>query len=47
VCVRPYDQYSLREVLEAKRWSEGAIEMYGILNFVEADMNNAVVEQLR
>ena len=42
-----YDQYSLREFLEAHGWSEGAIEMYGILNFVEADMNNAVVEELR
>ena len=30
-----------------KGFSEGAIEMYGVLNFVEADMNNAVVEELR
>lgn len=42
-----YDQYSLREFLEFRGWSEEAIEMYGILNFVEADMNNAVVEELR
>lgn len=42
-----YDQYSLREFLEMKGWSEAAIELYGILNFVEAEMNNAVMEELR
>jgi monoamine oxidase len=42
-----YDQYSLQDFLKAKGWSEGAIEMYGILNFVEAEMNNAVMEELR
>jgi monoamine oxidase len=45
--VRQYDQYSLREFLVLKGFSEGAIEMYGVMNFVEADMNNAVVEELR
>ncbi len=45
--VREYDQYSLREFLVVKGFSEGAIEMYGVLNFVESDMNNAVVEELR
>jgi monoamine oxidase len=45
--VRQYDQYSLREFLQLKGFSEGAIEMYGVMNFVEADMNNAVVEELR
>ncbi len=30
-----------------KGFSEGAIEMYGVMNFVESDMNNAVVEELR
>ena len=45
--VRQYDQYSLREFLVVKGFSEGAIEAYGVLNFVEADMNNAVVEELR
>ena len=45
--VRRYDQYSLREFLQLKGFSEGAIEMYGVLNFVEADMNNAVIEELR
>ncbi len=45
--VRQYDQYSLREFLVMKGFSEGAIEMYGVMNFVESDMNNAVVEELR
>jgi monoamine oxidase len=45
--VRQYDQYSLREFLVTKGFSEGAIEMYGVMNFVESDMNNAVVEELR
>ena len=45
--IRQYDQYSLREFLVYKGFSEGAIEMYGVLNFVEADMNNAVIEELR
>jgi monoamine oxidase len=45
--VSQYDQYSLREFLVLKGFSEGAIEMYGVINFVESDMNNAVVEELR
>ena len=45
--VSRYDQYSLREFLVYKGFSEGAIEMYGVMNFVESDMNNAVVEELR
>jgi monoamine oxidase len=45
--VATYDQYSLREFLVLKGFSEGAIEMYGVMNFVESDMNNAVVEELR
>jgi monoamine oxidase len=45
--VAQYDQYSLREFLVMKGFSEGAIEMYGVMNFVEADMNNAVIEELR
>jgi monoamine oxidase len=45
--VRQYDQYSLREFLQLKGFSEGAIEMYGVMNFVEADMNQAVIEELR
>ncbi len=45
--VREYDQDSLREFLERKGFSEGAIEAYGVLNFVEAELNTAVVEELR
>jgi monoamine oxidase len=45
--VRRYDQYSLYEFLRAQGWSAGAIECYGVMNFVEADLHNAVVEVLR
>ena len=41
------DQYSLYEFLKAKGFSPGAIEMYGVMNFLEADMHNAAVEVLR
>ncbi len=44
---REYDGYTLREFLELKGFSEGAIEMYGVMNFVEAGINNAVVEEFR
>jgi monoamine oxidase len=42
-----YDQLSTREFLEARGWSEGAIELFGLLCFQEALMNQAVVELLR
>jgi monoamine oxidase len=45
--VREYDQYSLYEFLRMKGFSDGAIEYYAVMNFVEADMHNAVVEILR
>lgn len=45
--VREYDRYSLREFLALKGFSDGAIEMYGVMNFVEADLGNAVVEEFR
>jgi monoamine oxidase len=45
--IRDYDQYSIREFLVAKGFSEGAIEMFGVMEFVEADMNTAIVEFLR
>jgi monoamine oxidase len=45
--VRDYDQYSIEEFLEARGFSEGAIEMWANLNFVEADLNTAFIEQLR
>ena len=44
---REYDQYSLYEFLRFKGWSRGAIEYYAVMNFVEADMHNALVEVLR
>ncbi|HUQ44655.1 MAG TPA: flavin monoamine oxidase family protein [Candidatus Limnocylindria bacterium] len=42
-----YDGYSIREFLEAKGFSEGAIEMYGVMNFVESGINNSVMEEFR
>jgi monoamine oxidase len=45
--VAEYDRYSLSEFLQARGFSDGAIEYYAVMNFVEADMNNAVVEVLR
>lgn len=45
--VRVWDEFSLYEFLRKKGWSEGAIEYYAVMNFVESDMHNAVVEILR
>jgi monoamine oxidase len=45
--VAEYDRYSIEEFLEVRGFSEGAIEMWSNLNFVEADLNTAFVEQLR
>jgi monoamine oxidase len=45
--LREYDQYSIREFLVSRGFSEGAIELYGVMSFREANMNAAVVEQLR
>ncbi|MBX3031336.1 MAG: flavin monoamine oxidase family protein [Chloroflexi bacterium] len=45
--VRRYDQYSLLEFLEEQGWSQGAIEYYAVLNFVESDMHQAFLEILR
>lgn len=45
--VAGYDKYSTREYLEAQKWSEGAIEMYGLLQHQEARMNSSFVELLR
>ena len=42
-----YDQYSTREFLEASGWSEGAIEMYGLLANQEAVMNSSFLEVFR
>ncbi len=45
--LREYDQYSIREFLTMRGFSEGAMELYGVMSFREANMNAAVVEQLR
>lgn len=45
--VRRWDPHSLHDFLGEKGWSPGAIEMYGVMNFLEADMHNAAVEVLR
>jgi monoamine oxidase len=45
--VHEYDRYSLREFLEVRGFSDGAIEMYGVMNFVESELGNSVVEELR
>lgn len=42
-----YDEYSLREFLELKGWSEGAIEMFGLINNQESMMNSSFLELLR
>jgi monoamine oxidase len=45
--VAEYDQYSLHEFLQTKQWSEGAIEMFGLLMNQEGLMNTAFLELLR
>ena len=42
-----YDQDSIREFLERKGWSEGAIEMFGLLENQEAMMNTSFLECFR
>ena len=44
---REYDQYSVREFLELSGWSEGMIEMFGLLNNQEAMMNSSFLELFR
>jgi monoamine oxidase len=45
--VSEYDQYSTREFLEKCGWSEGAIEMFGLLADQEALMNASFLELFR
>ena len=45
--IKDYDQYSIREFLQMRGFSEGALELYGVMSFREANMNAAVIEQLR
>jgi monoamine oxidase len=42
-----HDQYSTREFLELNRWSEGMIEMFGLLSDQEALMNASFMELFR
>jgi len=42
-----FDQYAVREFLELRDWSEGAIEMFGLLFNQEALMNSSFLELLR
>jgi monoamine oxidase len=42
-----YDEYSIREFLELNKWSEGAIEMFGLLENQEAMMNTSFLECFR
>ncbi len=45
--VSKYDQYSTREFLEERGWSESAIEAFGLLENQEAEMNFSFIEMLR
>jgi monoamine oxidase len=45
--ISKHDQYSTREFLEVCGWSEGAIEMYGLLANQEAVMNSSFLELFR
>ncbi|MCX7976569.1 MAG: FAD-dependent oxidoreductase, partial [Bellilinea sp.] len=45
--VRDYDEYSVREFLEIKGWSEAAIERFGLIYNQEAIMNSSFLELLR
>ncbi len=42
-----YDEYSTREFLELNQWSEGMIEMFGLLMNQEAVMNSSFLELFR
>lgn len=45
--VGKYGHYSIREFLVERGFSPGALELYGVMSFREANMNAAVIEQLR
>lgn len=44
---REYDDFSLREFFDSQKWSEGAIEAYGLLAGYESRMNSSFVDILR
>lgn len=45
--VARYDHYSTREFLEMNQWSEGLIEMFGLLSDQESLMNSSFLELFR
>ncbi len=45
--VEKYDQYSTREFLELNEWSEGMIEMFGLLANQESVLNSSFLELFR
>ncbi len=45
--IEKYDQYSTREFLELNGWSEGMIEMFGLLANQESVMNSSFLELFR
>jgi len=45
--VSEHDQYSVREFLESKGWTNAAIELFGLLSQQEALMNSSFLELLR
>jgi monoamine oxidase len=45
--VARYDDHSTREFLQARGWSEGAIELFGLMAFQESLMNSSFLELLR
>ena len=45
--VAKHDQYSTREFLEREGWSEGMIEMFGLLANQESVMNSSFLEMFR
>lgn len=45
--LKRYDEYSTREFLEERHWSEGAMELFGLMENQEASMNYSFVELLR
>lgn len=44
---REYDKYSIRDFLKRQGFSEGAVELFGIMSYREANLGASVVEQLR
>jgi monoamine oxidase len=45
--VAEYDEFSTRQFLKVHGWSEGAIEMFGLVENLESRMNAAFVELLK